>query len=662
MNRHDVVVRVEVGDEGHVGDPVAAGVAPPDAVTVEVHADALAEAGVPVLGFHRVARRRQPHHVRQGFVLTAPDRTAVEVPGPSEGRVVVPELEQVGGELDEVLVRGLPVDPADGGVLRVDVVVARLRASELVAVRDHRHALAQQQRREEVPLPLGAQGVHRRVVRRPLGPGVPRAVVALAVVVVLAVGLVVLLVVGDQVVQREAVVRGDEVDAGLGGAAVVLVQVGRARDARRELAERRGLAAPEVAHGVAVLAVPLGPLRGEVADLVATGADVPRLGDELHLRHDRVLLDQFEEGRQPVDLVELAGECGRQVEAEAVDVHLGHPVAQGVHDELQRVRVADVERVAGARHVHVVPLVVVHQTVVGGVVDAAERQRRAEVVALGGVVVDDVDDDLDAGAVQLAHHRLELLHLLATVARGRVVRVRCEEADGVVAPVVRQPLVLQGRVVDELVHGHELEGGDAQALQVLDDRRVTHAGVRAALVFRDVGVGLGEALDVRFVDDGLAVRDARGTVALPVEERVDHHALDHVRGRVLVVGRVGVTERVREQRLVPVDVATGGLGVGVEQQLGRVAARAGRGVVRAVDAEPVELSGADVRQVGVPDVGVDLDERDALLGAVVVEEAELHAFGHLAEDREVRPTAVVRRAERVGVAGPGVQTSLQVSR
>ena len=45
-----------------------------------------------------------------------------------------------------------------------------------------------------------------------------------------------------------------------------------------------------------------------------------------------------------------------------------------------------------------------------------KRQRRPEVVALGGVVVDDVEDDLDAGLVQRAHHRLELGHLPARLA------------------------------------------------------------------------------------------------------------------------------------------------------------------------------------------------------------------------------------------------------
>jgi hypothetical protein len=70
-------------------------------------------------------------------------------------------------------------------------------------------------------------------------------------------------------------------------------------------------------------------------------------------------------------------------------------------------------RVAGAGVVHVVPRSSPIEPVVGGVVDALERQHRPEVVALGRVVVDDVEDHLDAGLVQGLHHLLELLHLLA---------------------------------------------------------------------------------------------------------------------------------------------------------------------------------------------------------------------------------------------------------
>ena len=139
-----------------------------------------------------------------------------------------------------------------------------------------------------------AQLEHLRVVGRPLGAAVPGAVVVGPVAVVLAVRLVVLLVVGDEVVQREAVVRGDEVDRRERPPAVGLVEVAGAREPRGEVGDFR-LAAPEVAHRVAVDAVPLRPEHGEVADLVPARADVPRLGDELHLREHGVLVDDVEE-------------------------------------------------------------------------------------------------------------------------------------------------------------------------------------------------------------------------------------------------------------------------------------------------------------------------------------------------------------------------------
>jgi hypothetical protein len=117
--------------------------------------------------------------------------------------------------------------------------------------------------------------------------------VALAVVVVLAVGVVVLVVVGHQIAQRELVVGGDEVDRRHRAPRGVLVEVGRPGEPGGELVEGGRFAAPEVARGVAVLAVPLRPLRREIAHLVAAGPDIPRFGDQLDLADRRILLHEF---------------------------------------------------------------------------------------------------------------------------------------------------------------------------------------------------------------------------------------------------------------------------------------------------------------------------------------------------------------------------------
>ena len=161
-------------------------------------------------------------------------------------------------------------------------------------------------------------------------------------------------------------------------------------------------------------------------------------------------------------------------------MHLRDPVAQRVHDELQDLRRAHEEGIARARRIEVVPTIPVDEAVVGGIVDAAEREGWAHVVALCRVVVDDVEDDLDVSRVQGLDHRLELRDLCARVLCSRVCVVRGEVADRVVAPVVRQSLGLQRRIVRELLDRHELDRGDAELRQVLDDRRVRHTGVGAA--------------------------------------------------------------------------------------------------------------------------------------------------------------------------------------
>ena len=170
-----------------------------------------------------------------------------------------------------------------------------------------------------------------------------------------------------------------------------------------------------------------------------------------------------------------------------------------------------------------------------------------------------------------------------------------------------------------------------------------------------LGVQLGQALHVRLVDQALVVGDVEAPVALPVEERVDDHAVLHVGGGVVVVAGVGVAEVVAEQRLVPVDRAGGGLGVGVEQQLVGVAAQPALWVVRAVHAVAVALPRLHGRQVAVPDEPVDLGQLDArLVAAGAVEQAQLDPLGDLAEQREVRAAAVEGGAQGVRRARPAL--------
>ena len=260
--------------------------------------------------------------------------------------------------------------------------------------------------------------------------------------------------------------RGDLVDAGPGPAAAALEQVRRSGQPGGKLGQHRLVALPVLADHVAEAIVELEPAGREVADLVAAGTDVPGLGDQLDAAEHPVLPDRAEEAGMGIEAVLLAPERRREVEAEAVDVHLLDPVAQGIRDHLQDAGMAHVDGVAGAGIVDVVARIVGQEPVVGGVVDASERQRRAEMIALGGVVVDHVQDHLDAGVVEPLDHGLEL----ADRAARQIAGLGREEADGVVAPVVGEALREQAAVLDEGMDRQQLDRGDAELDQVVDDR------------------------------------------------------------------------------------------------------------------------------------------------------------------------------------------------
>jgi len=106
---------------------------------------------------------------------------------------------------------------------------------------------------------------------------------------------------------------------------VLLVEVRAAADAVGEFGKRLVLRPPEITHTIAVLAVPFGPQRREVAHLVAALPHIPQLGDQFESRHDGILLNEIEERRQTIHFVEPAGECRSEIDSETVDMHLGRP-------------------------------------------------------------------------------------------------------------------------------------------------------------------------------------------------------------------------------------------------------------------------------------------------------------------------------------------------
>ena len=246
--------------------------------------------------------------------------------------------------------------------------------------------------------------------------------------------------------------------------------------------------------------------------------------------------------------------------------------------------------------------------------------------------------------MQRVHHRLELVYLPARgqaawsagADGGGVPVVRGEEADRVVAPVVRQPPAEQERLRHVLVHRQQLDGGDAEVLQVRDRGLVTEPGVGTAQLRRYIGMAHGEALDVDLVDHRVRVAVPGPAAVLPVEGRVHDQAPRHVPGGVEGARGVRVVHVVAEHLGPERDRSADRPRVGVEEQLGRVAAQALGRVPGPADPVPVRLARSHPGHEGMPDVGVVVPQRDLRFRAVLVEQAQGDAVGDAGRNREVR--------------------------
>ena len=218
----------------------------------------------------------------------------------------------------------------------------------------------------------------------------------------------------------------------------------------------------------------------------------------------------------------VASEDGSQVEAEAVDVVVGHPVAQALHNHVTHIGVVAVQGIAAATEIIVIALRGQH--IIGLVVDAAIGDVGALLVALSGVVEHHVEHHFNAVLMQLFHHVLQLVHLHGEPARRGVCGLGGKESYVAVAPQVveRAPIDRGDAVVFKLVElmdGHQFHAVDAQFLQIgnlLDD-----AGKRT-LVLHARSRTTREVAHVHLIDDEVVDGRFQRKVILPVEVG-EHH-------------------------------------------------------------------------------------------------------------------------------------------
>ena len=101
--------------------------------------------------------------------------------------------------------------------------------------------------------------------------------------------------------------------------------------------------------------------------------------------------------------------------------------------------------IAAAGEILVVALLAGHEPVIGEIVDAPKAQRRAHLIALGRVIVDHVENDLDAGVMEVSHRRLEFVDVTGR----EKARIGRKEADRIVSPIVDQIVLDEMAVVDK---------------------------------------------------------------------------------------------------------------------------------------------------------------------------------------------------------------------
>jgi hypothetical protein len=101
--------------------------------------------------------------------------------------------------------------------------------------------------------------------------------------------------------------------------------------------------------------------------------------------------------------------------------------------------------------------------------------------------------------------------------------VRGEVADGLITPVISETPADQEVVGHELVHRHQLDRGDTEALQIADYGWVGQTRVSTLQLGWYLPMTLCQAADMNFVDYRVGVRDLGRLIVSPVEGGVDYH-------------------------------------------------------------------------------------------------------------------------------------------
>ena len=136
-----------------------------------------------------------------------------------------------------VLYEQRPIEPVPFVVLTVGVVVALLRTPDFIAHQEHGKAKRKHSDDHEILHLAGSESLNFGIRGWTLDTAVPAPIVIAAIAVFLTVGFVVLVIVGDEIVQGKSIVTSHEVHALFRLAFLVLIDFMTAKQPVREVTQ-----------------------------------------------------------------------------------------------------------------------------------------------------------------------------------------------------------------------------------------------------------------------------------------------------------------------------------------------------------------------------------------------------------------------------------------
>ena len=273
-------------------------------------------------------------------------------------------------------------------------------------------------------------------------------------------------------------------------------------------------------------------------------------------------------------------------------------------------------------------------------------------IAFGGMVVDNVENELDAGVVQSRNGRSKCIE--GTI--DSVAGIGSEEGHRVVAPVVAQAALDQMPIIDKRVDRQQFNCGDPETLEMIDHCGGGQAAIRSAPCRRHVLAQLREAFDVRFINNRVAPGNGGPAFFAPGEGFVHNHTLRHTARIVAPVEReIGACAAgaVAEMRIAPDESSRELLCIRINKQFVRVEAQSTLGVIGAMHPIAIELPRGHIAQVAVPDILCAFRQRYALdlAPTMAIEEAQFDFFGVRRKQREICSAPVPSCSQRMRRAG-----------